>query len=154
MTDAGPGGETARVEEHLYRVPAQRVRPFVTWYSGYRQAGVAPAIHRGLPSPALTYIVTLDDPLVLAAHPDPRQPPGSYDSLIGGLHTAPALITHEGRQSGIQLALTPLGARALLGMPAGELANRDEDATAVLGSFAAELRSGCLRKAPGRSGSR
>lgn len=125
MTDAGlgGGGETARVDEHVYRAPARRVQPFVAWYSGYRQAGAAPASHRGLPSPALTFIVTLDDPLVLAAHPDPRQPPGSYDSLIGGLHTRPALITHDGRQSGIQLALTPLGARALLGMPAGELAN-------------------------------
>jgi len=63
--------------------------------------------------------VTLDDPLTVSEHPDPRQGPGQYVSLVGGLHTTPALITHEGRQSGIQLALSPLGARALLGLPAG-----------------------------------
>jgi AraC-like DNA-binding protein len=136
--------KTACVDEHVRQVPAERVRPFVSSYSGYRQAGAGPGRHRGLPSPALTFIITLDDPLVMAAHPDPRQPAGSFDTLLGGLHTTPALITHDGRQSGIQLALTPLGARALLGMPAGELANRDEDATAVLGSFAAELRERVL----------
>jgi AraC-like DNA-binding protein len=128
------------IDESVRRLPAPPLRPFVEWYAGYRQDGVAPARHRGLPSSALTLIVTLDDPLIIAEHPDPRQPPGQYGTLLGGLHTRPALITHEGRQSGIQLALTPLGARALLGIPAAELASQDVDAADVLGSFAAELR--------------
>jgi AraC-like DNA-binding protein len=128
------------VNESARGRPSPSLRPFVEWYAGFWQAGVGPARHRGLPSPALTFILTLDDPLVVAAHPDPRQPPGEYTTLLGGLHTAPALITHEGCQSGIQLALTPLGARALLGMPAGQLANLDVDASAVLGRFAVELR--------------
>ncbi|WP_432000735.1 hypothetical protein [Streptomyces sioyaensis] len=81
-----------------------------------------PGRHRGLPSPRLTLIFTLDEPLTLAGHPDPAQAPGTYSALLGGLHTRPALITHEGRQSGVQLGLHPLGARALLGLPAGELA--------------------------------
>ena len=134
------------MRESVWRVPAEPVRPFVSSYTGYRQAGLAPGRHRGLPSPALTFILTLDDPVVIAAHPDPRQRPGSYDTLLGGLHTTPALITHDGRQSGVQLALTPLGARALLGMPAAELANWDGDATAVIGAFAAELRQRLLAR--------
>lgn len=89
-------------------------------------------------------IITLDDPLIIAAHPDPRTPPGRYDTLVGGLHTAPALITHDGRQSGVQLYLSPLGARALLGLPAGELASTDVDAAAVWGPFARELRERLL----------
>ena len=60
-------------------------------------------------------------------------------TLAGGLHTTPALITHPGRQSGIQLALSPLGARALLGRPAGELAGIDVDGSEVLGAVAREL---------------
>ena len=52
------------------------------------------------------------------AHPDPGQPPGEFGTLIGGMHCTPALIAHEGAQSGIQVALRPLGARALLGLPA------------------------------------
>jgi AraC-like DNA-binding protein len=128
------------IDESVRQLPAPSLRPFVEWYAGFRQAGVAPARHRGLPSPSLTFILTLDDPLVVAAHSDPRQPPGEYSTLLGGLHTAPALITHEGRQSGIQLALTPLGARVLLGVPAGQFAGLDVDASAVLGRFAGELR--------------
>ncbi|HEY6478791.1 MAG TPA: helix-turn-helix domain-containing protein, partial [Streptosporangiaceae bacterium] len=48
-------------------------------------------------------------------------------------------ITHDGRQSGIQLAMSPLGARALLGVPAGELASLDVEGAAVLGPLAAEI---------------
>ena len=99
-----------------------------------------PATHRGLPSPYLTLIFTLDEPLTIVAHPDRGQPPGEFGTLLGGLHSVPALITHAGAQSGIQVALRPLGARALLGLPAGELAELDLPAEAVLGGVCAELR--------------
>lgn len=39
----------------------------LAFYSGYRQAGGAPGRHRGLPSPDVTFIVTLDDPLMQVA---------------------------------------------------------------------------------------
>jgi AraC-like DNA-binding protein len=130
------GGGGAPVNESVWALPAPVLRPFVAVYVGYRQAGVPPARHRGLPSPYLTVIFTLDDPLTLAGHPDPRQSSGTYRTLVGGLHTAPALITHPGRQSGIQLAVSPLGARALLGLPAGELAGIDAEGSAVLGPLA------------------
>jgi AraC-like DNA-binding protein len=93
-----------------------------------------------LPSPYLTLIITVDNPLTIAAHPDARQAPGEYETLLGGLHTTPAVITHEGRQSGIQVGLSPLGARALLGLPAGELASLDLHAGEVLGRVAAEIQ--------------
>jgi AraC-like DNA-binding protein len=128
------------INEYATRRPREGLLPYVGWCTGYRQAGVAPALHRGLPSPWLTMIVTLDEPLVIARHPDPQQSASSHDFLLGGLHTAPALITHEGWQSGIQLALTPLGTRALFGLPAGELAGIDVDGADVLGRLADELR--------------
>ncbi|MET8701257.1 helix-turn-helix domain-containing protein [Kitasatospora sp. NPDC058032] len=147
MTDefaGAPPGRTAAGDDLLdeaVRVrPTTALRPYVAWYSGYRQHGVPPALHRGLPSPYLTFILTLDDPLTLAGHPDPGQPPGRYATLIGGLHTAPALISHDGRQSGIQLAVHPLAARALFGLPAGELSGLDVPAEAVLGAAVANLR--------------
>ena len=138
----------ALVNEQAWRDPAPGLRGLVDSYVGFRQAGVEPARHRGLPSPALTLIFTLDDPIVLAAHPDPAQPPGSYETVLGGLHTAPAIITHEGRQSGIQLGLSPLGARALLGVPASELAEIDVPAEEVLGPLSSEIQDR-LRNAPG-----
>ena len=149
------GGSTAHrqssapvVDEHRRAIPAGPLRRYVAAYTGYRQRGVPPARHRGLPSPYLTLIFTLDEPLAIEAHPDPGQPPGEFGALLGGLHSAPALITHAGAQSGIQVALRPLGARALLGLPAGELAELDVPAEAVLGGVCAEL-SDRVRAAPG-----
>lgn len=132
------------VAEFVRRRPAPALRPLIAEYIGYREAGLPPRRHRGLPSPYLTLIITLHEPLVIAVHPDPRTPPGAYDTLIGGLHTVPALIRHDGRQSGVQLALTPLGTRALLDLPAGELAGLDLDGVDVLGHLATELRERLL----------
>jgi AraC-like DNA-binding protein len=145
VTGAGP--QAAVVSESVQAAPAAPLRGLLSFYSGYRQEGGPPATHRGLPSPYLTLIITLDDPLTVAEHPDPAAGPGSYQTLAGGLHTRPALITHQGRQSGIQLRLSPLGARALLGRPAGELASLDVDATDVLGRTATQLHER-LRAAP------
>lgn len=134
--------------EHVTARPAPPLRGLVAGYTGYRQRGGAPGTHRGLPSPWLTLILTLDEPLTVLAHPDPRQAGGDYDTLLGGLHTTPALLAHPGAQSGLQVALRPLGARALLGLPAGALAGTDVDAAAVLGRDADELRTRLLA-APG-----
>ena len=131
--------EESRLES-VRRLPDHRLFGLVGWYSGYAQAGIPPARHRGLPSPWLTFILTLDDPLEIAVHPDRRQPAGSYEMLVGGLHTRPALIVHHGRQSGVQVALHPLGTRVLLGCPAGALGGGDFSADEVLGRAARELR--------------
>lgn len=58
------------------RRPVAPLRPLIAWYHGYRETGASPGQHRGLPSPHLTLIVTLDDPLVVAAHPDRRTQAG------------------------------------------------------------------------------
>jgi AraC-like DNA-binding protein len=119
--------------------PHPALRPYVAAVVGYRQEGMAPGLHRGLPSPFLTLIVTVDEPLEIAAQVDPTRPPDRYDALLGGLHTRPALIAHQGRQFGVQISLTPFGARALLAMPAAELAALDGHLTEMLGPAGAEL---------------
>jgi AraC-like DNA-binding protein len=126
-------------QESVVHVPHPALRPFVAAMLGYRHEGLPPGVHRGLPSPYLTLIVTADEPLVLAAHADPRQAPEAYDALVGGLHTRPALIAHSGRQFGVQLSLTLAGARALLGAPAAALASLDCHLSDVLGPPGAEL---------------
>src|SRR5581483_9098980 len=127
--------------------PAPPLRGLIAAYHGYQHEDLPPGHHRGMPSPYLTLIVTLDDPLVIARHPDPRASPGEYLTLAGGLHTAPALISFDGRMSGVQLAVSPLAARPLFGLPAGELANVDVEATELLGATAMELHER-IREAP------
>jgi AraC-like DNA-binding protein len=150
VTTAPVGSHPDHVDESVSWRVHPALRPFVATAVGYRHDSPAP-VHRGLPSPYLTLVVTLDRPLVLAGHPDPRQAPGRYDALLGGLHTRPALITQIGPQAGIQLSLTPLGARAVLGLPAGALASLDCALPDVLGGAGAELTGRC-REAPGWTG--
>ncbi|TFV51818.1 AraC family transcriptional regulator [Blastococcus sp. TF02A-35] len=126
-------------QESMVHRPHPALRPYVAAAVGYAHEGFPPGEHLGLPSPWLTLVLTLDEPLVMAAHPDPAQAPGSFDALVGGLHTRPARIVHPGRQAGIQLSLTPAGARALLGVPAGALASVDTHLEDLLGPAAAEL---------------
>jgi AraC-like DNA-binding protein len=135
------------LDETVVARPGPALRPFIAAYHGYRQRGIAPGLHRGLPSPYFTVIFTLDEPVEVARHVDPKQTPGSYWTLVGGLHTSPALIRHEGAQSGIQLLMGPLAARALFGLPAGELTSVDVAATELLGPFADEVQQR-LRSCP------
>jgi AraC-like DNA-binding protein len=128
------------VFESAHGRPAPALRPYIAAYTGYRQTGDVPGMHRGLPSPYLTLIITIDDPVEIVCHPDPGQRPGRYETILGGLHASPAMIRHPGYQSGVSIMLSPLGARALLGLPAGEIASIDLEADDVLGSPARELR--------------
>lgn len=107
--------------ETVVATPAPSLRSIVGRYRGYRVDG-PPGTHRGLPSRHLTFIISLDEPVDIARMPKEAQPPGRFQAFVGGLHATPATIRHDGFQHGISLELTPLGARALLGLPASELA--------------------------------
>ena len=102
--------------EHAWRVPAPRLRPFASSYVGYRQEGGAPELHRGLPSPAVQFIVTLDDPLVIEAHPDPRQPAGSYDGRASSdcaQHSPSAEVAKRASVAGLHRLVTHLSSISL-----------------------------------------
>ncbi|HEY6739137.1 MAG TPA: helix-turn-helix domain-containing protein [Actinopolymorphaceae bacterium] len=116
---------------------------------GYRSTQRAPRIHRGLPSPALTFVVGLDGPIVTGHTPDQATGPAADRTTvtIAGLQTTPAYVAEEGEQSGIQLAVRPLAARAVFGVPAAELSAFVTDGTDVLGPSAESLR-GRLAEAP------
>jgi AraC-like DNA-binding protein len=108
---------------------------------GYDLTALTPGVHRGLPSPYLTFIYSLSGPIVSGeslAQLGSRQ---AYrtEVLLGGLHQRPAYVAQPVQQAGLQLAVHPLAARALFGVPARELALTG-DATDVLGSSATRLQ--------------
>jgi AraC-like DNA-binding protein len=110
------------VMEHADVTPPARLAPLVAHYSGYRYEGLPPGVHHGLPSPYLTIVISLGKP-TRATQPGRPGDPEDFAALAGGLHSRAVLIEHDGDQYGVQLSLTPDGARSLLGMPAGELAS-------------------------------
>ncbi len=60
---------------------------------------------------------------------------------MGGLHSRPAYIVAAAHQEGRQLAVHPLAARAVFGMPCAELTALVTEGTDVLGRGVEELRS-------------
>ena len=129
-----------QVREAVAARPAGPLGAVVAAHHGYLMRNVPPTRHLGLPSPHLTVIFTLYEPLRVIEQVDRRQAPDSYRALVGGLHTSPAVVAHGGAQSGIQLQLSPLGARCLLGVPAGALAGLDLHATELLGRVGDDLQ--------------
>lgn len=101
--------------------PHPALRRLVTSYHGYHYTGMAAGVHHGLPSTELTLVLAFDEPIDVAWQHDATSR-GLHWAMASGLHTGPALIHHTGFQHGIQLGLTPRGARALLGLPAAGLA--------------------------------
>ena len=83
--------------------------------------GTGPGVHIGLPSTTLTLVLPLGEPLDVSWADRPGTRTRNWASL-SGVHSGPASIHHNGHQRGIQLALSPRAARALLGVPAQELA--------------------------------
>lgn len=119
--------------------PTAALRPFVGRYTGYRLEGFPPGVHRGLPSGWLTFIVSLGDPVRITSMPDRQHPPAVLAAFVSGLHAGPAAIAHDGDQAGVSLDLSPLGARALLGLPAGALAGQVVGLEDLLGAGVASL---------------
>jgi AraC-like DNA-binding protein len=119
------------------RVP-DCLAPFVSAIHGYRIEGLPGGTHVGLPSRALTLVLSLTEPVEMSV-PGVSQRVRIF-SVLGGLHDEPVLIHHDGNQCGISLALTPVGARVMFGLPPGELATRVVDLEDVLGWRGRQLR--------------
>ncbi|MEU6697468.1 helix-turn-helix transcriptional regulator [Pseudonocardia sp. NPDC046786] len=98
------------------------LRPLVTEIWAWRTAAGPPGTHQGVAGGHLTVILCVDGAVELLRKPDPGRGPGRFTASAAGLHSVPAVIATGAPQAGLQLALTWRGARALLGVPAAELA--------------------------------
>ena len=123
----------------ITRQPAGALAGLVDGYVAYSLLGGAPAIHRGLPSSNMTFIVSIGAPIVVCRQTSAAQPPDHYRCVLSGLQASTALIAHDGNQEGVAIELSPLGCRAIFGLPARELWDRSYEASAVLGRAGDEL---------------
>lgn len=122
-------------EVQEYRLAPRLLGALVPITMGYAARGLEPRIHRGLPSPYVTFIFSLDGPVVTGATAEEATGPDAlrHEVLVGGLVTRPAYVVQPATQAGVQLAVHPLAARALFGVPARELNVLALDAGDVLG---------------------
>lgn len=136
-TSHGAMGEPTG-DVHLTCPPAAQLAGLVTRYSGSRMTSDRPGVHRGLPSPSATFIVTIDEPIRLLGHAGSGV--RTFDALIGGLHDRAEHVAYGRVQEGVQIDLTPLGVRALFGMPVAALRDATVELADVVGARATQLR--------------
>src|SRR4051794_30090105 len=100
--------------------PHPRLAGLVVSMTGYAFDAGDMTSHRGMPSTSLVAVLALGQPLRVGwlDRPDSEQ---GFWVLASGLSIGAAEITQDGHQEGIQLGLTPAGARAIFGVPAAEL---------------------------------
>lgn len=138
----------AGMPEYRERRPAPGLRPYVSAYTGYRLDAAPPSVHHGVASAHLTFLMCLDGQVRMLTGADRTGPSDAFAAMVGGLHDAPARIAQGEPQTGAQLRLTWRGARALLGLPASELAGAVVDLRALLGRRSERLLDR-LAAAPG-----
>jgi len=125
--------------EWVTRRPAPLLSGLVDRYVGYRLTGFPAGVHRGLPSRHMTFVVSIGPAIDVVSQTDPAQGPRTYRCVVSGLQASPALIAHDGDQEGVAIELTPVGSRALLGVPAGALWNTSLELDEVVPAVRAEL---------------
>lgn len=119
--------------------PDPALRPYVTSYVGFELRGFPPGTHLGTPGRSLTVVVSLSEPLDVVDVDGTGLRSGRFGAVAGGLTSRSVAIRHDGNLHGIRLALTPLGARAIFGMPSAALAHDLVHLDDVLGRPGAEL---------------
>lgn len=112
--------------------PAPVLRGRIRSYTGYREATPAPVRRRETPAGQITVIVSFGDGFHAQPTPEVGEL-GEFTSFVAGIHNRPTRTMHDGRQSGIEIRLDPLGAFSLFGVPMHELGNRVVELSELMG---------------------
>lgn len=109
--------------------------PFVATLSAYELGPGSVGVHRGLPSSTMSITIPEADSLEISwlGRPGSRE---RFRAVVAGLHLEAAELRQEGGTRGVWLTLSPLGAGALLGIPASALTGHVADLTDVAPAMA------------------
>jgi len=112
--------------EVVSRPPPDALRPYLGRpLEGWAQNRGDGGQMREVPFPGVPLILNLGPAWTVE---DPRGGgPQTRDSFVAGLHDGPTLVRGADRSSCLELRLTPLGARRILGLPMSELTNLTVD---------------------------
>jgi AraC-like DNA-binding protein len=110
--------------EAASREPCAPLRPHVRSLAGFDERRTRPESRRQFPEPFVAVIIEFGPPLRVRPRGDERTAARHAGGFVAGLGDAFAITEHEGRQRGIQVDLTPTGARRLFDLPLSEIAGR------------------------------
>ena len=136
------GVEVARFEtglgwyEATARGPAPHLRPYVDRYWSFEERAVAPVRRIEVPYPAVIVVVNFDGRVRVALAEDSSAAAEEHQTFVAGIGERAARTEHDGHVRGVELALSPIGARMVFGTPMHELAGRAVPLEALLGAHA------------------
>jgi AraC-like DNA-binding protein len=117
--------------------PDPSLRDVVLRYEGFAERTPGPVTFRELPCTFVPIIIDLDAGWTVAHRQ--HAAPLRLGSFVAGITDGPVLVGHAGSARCLQVDLTPLGARRLVGMPMSELANQTVPIDDVFGRFGRDL---------------
>jgi len=123
--------------EHAWGIPAPPLRGLVVAYHGYRDEKPALVAQRELPAGRVPLVLDMGTGWRIATSAAAQ--PLALRSFVAGLHATCALVEPAGLAWCVQVDLTPLGARQLLGVRMADLAERVVALDALLGGEAGAL---------------
>ena len=117
--------------EIVERAPDRRLAGLVRSYAGFDERSPASLRRREVPGGRVPLIIGFGPPLWVDGE--------RHSSFVAGLHDRPSITEYRGESRGIQIDLTPLGARRLIGVPMRELTARVVGLADALGPAAGLL---------------
>ncbi|MEU7754711.1 helix-turn-helix domain-containing protein [Micromonospora sp. NPDC049171] len=142
MTTVAPVGEM------VLGLPEVSLRPFVDRYVGYRERADLPLVRRESAGVFVVLILGWGAPLDVTDPRSAERGASGVDSFVAGTFDGWCTTRTTGVGEGVELLLTPLTARRLLGLPLNELTNRAVGVGQLPGRWLDRLR-GRLAEAPG-----
>jgi AraC-like DNA-binding protein len=124
--------EDGRTHEFAIGAPGKALRAHVRRYCDYAEHSPTPLRRRQLPATEITLIIGFEQELHVSG-PYSANRPERHDSFLAAMHESYSVTEFAGNSRGVEVNLTPFGARMLLGCPMDELANRVIPLEDVLG---------------------
>lgn len=123
--------------------PHPQLRPYVIRYCGYDEETTSFTRRLEAAGVEVPLIVNLGSPLGvrLSSEADFTD---YGDGFVAGLHPGYAVVDSHGRQRGLEVGLTPVGAQRLLGLSMREVTSRVVPIGEAFGRLAGELRDQLL----------
>ncbi|MEU0548147.1 helix-turn-helix domain-containing protein [Micromonospora sp. NPDC005979] len=134
------GAVTPIDDELVLGVPEIRLRPFVDRYIGYRERADVPLVRRETAGAFVVLILGWGAPLDVADPRGAERGVERVDSFVAGTFDGWCTTRTVGVGEGVELLLTPLTARRVLGLPLAELTNRAVGLGHLPGRWLEQLR--------------
>ncbi|MFD9888440.1 helix-turn-helix domain-containing protein [Amycolatopsis sp. NPDC059027] len=131
-------GETSQSDDDFWntQLPDRRLARWISFYLAFQRTTPVPETRTVAALNSVVVVIDLDTPV---RHQVADSPLATVSPVVG-LSNTPMTYTRVGRERGIIIELTPLGARALFGLPLREVSRTSVRFEDLLGARARFLR--------------